>query len=257
MAAECHVLELQQLRTGMVRREAGRDPFEAVAADRPERGDERGALEHPLHQREVVCHHVPPRRQLSRLRMPHSAAGEHLARLHVEVGADPAAVAGPRKARRYMRLVGRLVCGEADVSVDPERRMSGIRPKWKAACLEPPGKGKAQTFQRLLEQTLVFGLPRLEPRPLVVQRQLDQELDGVAREAGERCCHDHRFSSSGLATGSDEAGLVENFADLAGQTLGGERLGQKRRVTIGLTRQNRRLGVAGHQHGARLRSNCR
>ena len=54
-----------------------------------------------------------------------------------------------------------------------------------AAGLEPLAEGLAQCLERLLEQSLVFRLAGLEPRPLVVRAQLEQELDGIRLEAGE------------------------------------------------------------------------
>ena len=136
---------------------------------------------------------LPERRQLGRRRMPHPAPDVDLAGSQVEVAARVAALAvgldaalGPRERGRDVRLVRRLVLREADVAVDPERRAGRIGRR--AGCRASRNalvEGDAQRLERPLEQPLVLGLARREPRPVVVLGQVDQEIDRLGSEAGE------------------------------------------------------------------------
>ena len=153
--------------------------------------------------------------------MPHAAAGKHLARLKVEVRADAAAAfAGPREAGRDVCLVRRLVGREADVAVDAERGPCRIGPQGHAARLETLSECQAQQLERLLEQTLVVGLVRLEPRSVVVEGEVHEELDGFAREAGKCRCHGNR-SPVGSACGRKH--LLTGGRDGAPRDAGHER----------------------------------
>ena len=100
--------------------------------------------------------------------MPHPAASEHLARLEMEVAAHSPtlarrSLADPREARRNLRLVGGFVGRETDVAVDPERRVGRVGPERQSPRLEPLRQFPAQRLERLLEQSLVVCLARLEP----------------------------------------------------------------------------------------------
>ena len=53
------------------------------------------------------------------------------------------------------------------------------RSNWSPSATQSASSGR-------LEQALELGLARLEPRPLVVRREVHEELDGVGREALER-----------------------------------------------------------------------
>ena len=68
------------------------------------------------------------------------------------------------------------------------------------ACIEALGEGSAECLHRLLEQPLVVGLARLEPRALVVRRQLGQKLDALPAEASKVMLHRHAtIPSTGAA----------------------------------------------------------
>ena len=82
-------------------------------------------------------------------------------------------------------LYGDLSRREARVAVDPERRSLRIGDQRDAARLEPLGERDHQQLHRLLDQALVVGLARLEPRPVVVGGEIRHELDAVGGEPGE------------------------------------------------------------------------
>jgi hypothetical protein len=83
-------------------------------------------------------------------------------------------------------VVGRLVLGEPNIAVDSERRPGRV-------TLERD----AQRLEWLLEEALVVGLAWLEPGPLIVVGDVDQELDGLGSEAGEWFPVDGYRESSG------------------------------------------------------------
>ena len=124
-------------------------------------------------------------RQDRRFRVPHAAAHEDAARLEVEVAAH--AHAGAARRRRALPgelgalrgLVGRLVLREADVAVDAERRACGVGTKRQSTGGEAVRQGDAERLEGLLDESLVVGLARLEPGPIVVLREVGQELQGV------------------------------------------------------------------------------
>ena len=97
----------------------------------------------------------------------------------------PPCVLDPREAGADVRLVRRLVLGEARVAVDPEGRPRRIRLERDAPRREPGGERLDQGDQRLLEEPLELRLARLEPGAVVVGGQVGQELDGLRPEAGE------------------------------------------------------------------------
>ena len=132
-----------------------------------------------------------------RLRMPHAAPDEDVAGCQVEVAARPVSFGGtdgpvrgrrmldPREACADVRLVWRLVLGEAGVAIDPERRPRRIRLERDAPRREPGGERLDEGDQRLLEEPLELRLARLEPGAVVVGRQVGQELDRLRPKAGE------------------------------------------------------------------------
>ena len=169
-----------------------------------------GGRPHPLRR----LHDRPPEGVEARLLgSPQPAPGIHLARLEVEVAAArvgarvdlpcPAAGLDPRKARPEVGLVGRLVLAEAGVAVDPERRAPGIGAEREAACLEALRQRAAERLQGLLQQALVVRLARREPGPVVVAREVGQELDPVGRESRERGDGAHRVPP-GVGSGRPE-----------------------------------------------------
>ncbi len=117
------------------------------------------------------------------LRHPHAAAGVHLAGLEMEVPAvRVGALVGraafdPREARSDVRLVRALVLAEAGVAVDPEDRALRVGLERDASGSEAIGERGDERFQRLLEEPLVVGLAWLEPGPVVVRREVGEELD--------------------------------------------------------------------------------
>jgi hypothetical protein len=71
-----------------------------------------------------------------------------------------------------MGLVGRLVLREPRITVDPEDRLLRVRLERQPAFVEGVGERRDEGFHRLLEERLVFRLARLEPRAVVVLREL-------------------------------------------------------------------------------------
>src|SRR5215210_4226391 len=187
---------------------ARRNPFQRLVAVRAtEAGHEPRVFESLAHSRGLVHDRPPERIEAPFLRHPHPAAGVHLARLEVEVAAVavstvvdalPSFVAfDPRKRRRDVRLVRRLVLAEPGVAVDPERRALRVGLKRDAARLETLVERDAERLHRLLQESFVIGLAWLEPGAIVVCGEVRHELDRVAREPGECGCRDRHSEPSG------------------------------------------------------------
>ncbi len=196
---EDDVLVAEQLGHRVVRGQARRDPLELVVRrDRAERGHEPGLLDRGADPVRLLDERSPEGVDPGLLGEVHAPADVHLAGLEVEVaavrvghalGADERPIGTrlePGERGAQVGLVGRLVLGESRVAVDPEDRVLRIGAQRDAARLEPLGQGRDELLQRHLQQPLVVGLARLEPRPLVVLGELGEEVDGVGREPGER-----------------------------------------------------------------------
>src|SRR6185503_673194 len=101
-------------------------------------------------------------------------------------GRSVAPITDPAEAGRDVRLVRRLVLGEAGVAIDPERRSRRVCPERQVPSVELLVESEAEGGKRLFQQSLVLGLAGLEPAPVVVLGEIDQELDRLGLEAGER-----------------------------------------------------------------------
>ena len=136
-------------------------------------------------------------RELGRRRMPHPAADVDLAGRHVEVAARVAALAeavravraaalGPWERRGDVGLVRRLVLGEPDVAVDPERRPGRIGIERDAARRESHRRGRGiSASSGSLSSRSYSPLRGVNQRAVVVLGEVGQELDGLGREARE------------------------------------------------------------------------
>src|SRR5205807_1195149 len=91
----------------------------------------------------------------------------------------------PRKPGAEIGLVGRLVLRKADIPVDPEGRLGGVRPERHTPRPKALIQGHAERLERFLQQPLVLPLARLEPRSVVVGGQVGEELDPLATEPRE------------------------------------------------------------------------
>ena len=131
--------------------------------------------------------------------MPHPAA--HVAALAATCGSSRrrGAVTGRHSSRRHRRPTeswpqdasytascpSRSACrGRCGKAMTWDRLRSGHTALGELGC-----QVGAQRLQRILQQPLVVGLARLEPRPFVVEGKIDQELHRVRRKARERTTH--------------------------------------------------------------------
>ena len=122
-----------------------------------------------------------------RVGVPDPAAGEHVARRQVQVEAGRVGLLGPLVAEvdARLRLVRRLVLGEARVAVDAEQR-AALAPRVGHQVRADVGQSEPEVLdegERGLEQVvLVAALVRVEPLAVVVGLQLAQEGEQLGPE---------------------------------------------------------------------------
>ncbi len=188
----------------MVGRPARRDALELLVAAGPaEPRHEAGLLEGCPHPLRIVPNR--PAEGLEDLagRHPYATPDVHVAGREVEVPAGAAdlgtlgrhrrgPLTEPWEAGTEVGLVGRFVPAEAGVPVDAEGRSPRVGEHRDPALGEAPGQRRCERLDGLLQQPIVVALARREPGPIVVLGKLDEELDGIRREAGERWLGGHR-----------------------------------------------------------------
>jgi hypothetical protein len=102
-----------------------------------------------------------------------------------------------------MRLLRALVLGEADIAVDAEHRFFRLPRKRKIAGSREREQVGNECHHRAADVRLIFLAPRLEPRWIVVVRELAEELQALCREASEiHPCRVSRLVGSGCHAGS-------------------------------------------------------
>ena len=121
MAAESHVLELQELCFRVIRREARGNALQPLALDLTEGRHEPGVAQCRVHRPGSFRDGGSPCPQPGGLGMPHAATNVRVSWGEGEVAAHPSALADPREAGADVGLVWRLVPREADVPIDAER----------------------------------------------------------------------------------------------------------------------------------------
>ena len=141
---------------------------------------------------------------------------------------------GIGEGRPDVRLVRRLVLAEADVSVDAERGPGRVGPERDPARPERLVERDAQRLERVLEESLVVGLSRLEPGALVVLGQVGEELDRLAPEALEQPGASSPWRSS-WSVGGVRGGRARSYIAARSVLVGGRcrrRHGDRREGTM-------------------------